>query len=102
MVDEFVAGRLAGEAAAAAERLIRENAFAAERVMERRLLQQAESSPAPPRALTESILKEAERTATRRSPVRRPFGVAWLSWRTVGVVGVTAAAMVLGGEERCG
>ena len=52
IVDEFVAGRLAGEAAAAAERLVRENALVAERVMERRLLQQAGSSPAPPRALT--------------------------------------------------
>jgi hypothetical protein len=98
IVDEFVAGRLAGEAAAAAERLVRENAFAAERVMERRLLQQAESSPAPPRALTESILREAERAAARRSPVKRPLGAAWLSWKTVGVVGVAAAAMVLGGE----
>ena len=98
IVDEFVAGRLAGEAAAAAERLVRENAFAAERVMERRLLQQAESSPAPPRALTESILEEAERAAMRRSPVKRPLGAAWLSWKTVGVVGITAAAMVLGGE----
>jgi len=98
IVDEFVAGRLAGEAAAAAERLVRENAFAAERVMERRLLEQAESSPAPSRALAEGILKKAENAATRRSPVKRPLGVAWLSWRTVGVVGVTAAAMVLGGE----
>jgi hypothetical protein len=98
IVDEFVAGRLAGEAAAAAERLVRENAFAAERVMERRLLEQAESSPAPSRALTESILKEAERAATRRSPVKRPLRAVWLSWRTVGVVGITAAAMVLGGE----
>jgi hypothetical protein len=98
IVDELVAGRLAGEAAAAAERLVRENAFAAERVMERRLLQQAESSPAPPRALAESILKEAERATTRRSSIKRPLGAGWLSWRTAGVVGVIAAAMVLGGE----
>jgi hypothetical protein len=98
MVDEFVAGRLDGEAAAAAERLVRENAFAAERVIERRLLQQAESSPEPPRALTESILNAAERAATRRDPVKRPLAVAWLSWRTVGVVGAAAAAMVLGAE----
>lgn len=98
LVDEFAAGRLAGEAAAAAERLVRENAFAAERVMERRLLQQAESSPAPPRALTESILRQAEGAAARRSPVRRPLAAAWLSWKTVGVVGVAAAAMVLSGE----
>lgn len=98
IVDEFIAGRLAGEAAVAAERLVRENPFAAERVLERRLLQQAESSPAPPRALTESILGSAERAATRRSSVKRPLAAAWLSWRTVGLVGVAAAAMVLGGE----
>src|SRR4051812_42921192 len=66
IVDEFVAGQLAGEPASAAERLVRENAFAAERVMERRLLQQAESSPTPPRALTETILRQAEKTTARR------------------------------------
>jgi hypothetical protein len=98
IVDEFVAGRLAGEAAAAAERLVRDNAFAAERVMERRLLQQAESSPAPPRAVTESILRGAQRAATRRSAVKRPLATAWLSWKTVGIVGIAAAAMVLGSE----
>ncbi len=98
IVDEFAAGRLVGEAASVAERLVRENAFAAERVMERRLLQQAESSPAPPRALTESILREAERATARRSPIKRPFGAALLSWRIAGVAVVAVAAMVLGGE----
>src|SRR5262245_8628689 len=61
IVDAFAAGQLTGEAAAAAERLVRDNAFAAERVMERRLVQQAERSPAPPRALAEHILRKAER-----------------------------------------
>jgi hypothetical protein len=97
IVDEFVAGQLAGEAASAAERLVRENAFAAERVMERRLLQQAESSPTPPRALTESILRKAEKAAARRSPVKRPFGAALLSWKIAGVAAAAGAAMVLGG-----
>jgi hypothetical protein len=98
LVDEFVAGRLAGEAASAAERLVRENTFAAERVMERRLLQQAENSPAPPHALTERILRNAEGTPARRSVAKRPFGAAWLSWKVVGVAGVAAAALVLAGE----
>ena len=90
IVDEFVAGRLAGEAAFAAERLVRENAFAAERVMERRLLQQAENSPAAPSALTESILRGAESATARRAPVKRPFWAPLLSWS--GVAGVTVAA----------
>ena len=98
IVDEFVAGRLAGEAASAAERLVRENAFAAERVMERRLLQLAESSPAPPGALTERILRDSERPAARRPPVRRPFAAALLSWKIAGAAAVAAAAVVLGGE----
>jgi len=98
IVDEFVAGRLAGEVASAAERLVRENAFAAERVMERRLLQQAESSPTPPRALTESILRRAEKTAARRTPMKRPFGAALLSWRIAGVAVVTVVVVVLGRE----
>jgi hypothetical protein len=98
IVDEFVAGRLAGEAASAAERLVRENAFAAERVMERRLVQQAKSGPAPPRALTESILRDGERATARRSPIKRPFGAALLSWKIAGIAVVSVAAMVLGGE----
>jgi hypothetical protein len=73
VVDEFAAGRLTGEAATAAERFVRDNAFAAERVIERRLLQQAESSPAPPRALTESIIRDVERATARRSPIKRPI-----------------------------
>src|SRR5437868_8896849 len=77
IVDEFVAGQLSAEAASAAERLVRENAFAAERVMERRLLQQAESSPTPSRALTESILREAEKATVRRPSMKRPFAAAW-------------------------
>jgi anti-sigma-K factor RskA len=97
IVDEFVAGQLAGEAASAAERLVRENAFAAERVMERRLLQQAESSPTLSHALSEKILKEAERAAARRSPIKRPFGAALLSWKIAGVAAVAGVAMVLGG-----
>jgi hypothetical protein len=98
IVDEFAAGQLAGEAAVVAERLVLENAFAAERVLERRLVQQAESGPAPPRALTERILREAERATSRRSPIKRPFGAALLSWKVAGVAVVTVAAMVLGGQ----
>ena len=99
IVDEFAAGRLAEEAAAGAERLVRENAFAAERVMERRLLQQAERGPAPPRALTERILAEAEGLVpARQAPSKSAFGAAWLSWKVAGVAGVGVAAMVLGGQ----
>jgi hypothetical protein len=98
IVDEFAAGRLAGEAAAAAESLVRDNAFAAERVMEWHLLQQAESGPAPPPALTERILKEAERATAPRSPIKRPFVAALLSWKAAGVAVAAVAAMVLGGQ----
>jgi len=97
-MDEFAAGQLAGEAAAAAERLVRENAFAAERVMESRLLQQAESSPAPPRALTERIIRDAERTTGYRSPIRRPIWSVLASWKIAGAAVVTGAAIVLGAE----
>jgi len=98
IVDEFAAGRLSGEAAAAAERLVRENAFAAERVMERHLLQQAESGPAPPLALTERILREAERASAPRSPIKRPLAAVLLSWKVAGVAVAAVAAVVLGGQ----
>jgi len=98
IVDAFAAGQLAAEAASAAERLVRENAFAAERVMERRLLQQAESSPTPPRALTESVLRKAEKATAHRPSMKRPFGAALLSWKIAGVAVVAVGAMVLGGN----
>ena len=50
------------------------------------------------RALTESILGEAERATAGRSPIKRPFGAALLSWKSAGVAVVTGTAMVLGGE----
>jgi hypothetical protein len=67
--------------------------------MERRLLQQAESSPTPPHALTERILRQAEKDdLARRSTTKRRFGAALLSWRIAGVAVAAVAAMVLGGQ----
>jgi hypothetical protein len=98
MVDAYAAGQLAGEDAAAAERFVCDNAFAAERVVERLLLLQAASGPAPSRALTERILRNAERTTAHRSPFRRPIWAAFPAWRIAGAAVVTGAVLFVGGE----
>ncbi len=98
MVDAYVAGQLAGEAAAATEKFVHDNAFAAERVVERLLVLQAASGPAPSRALTESILRRAERATARQTPVKRPFWATLPSWRIAGAAAVTGAVLFLGAE----
>ena len=57
LVDDWVAGRLAPDDAERAAALVRQNALAAERVLERRLQAAASESPPVPQQLTAQILK---------------------------------------------
>src|SRR5258708_39311428 len=59
LLDDWVAGRLAPEAAERAARLVKRNALAAERVLERRLLAAARQSPAVPQSLAGRVLRAA-------------------------------------------
>lgn len=66
MLDEWVAGRLSpGEAARAAE-LTKRNSFAAERVLERRLVEAAQAGPGVPPAVTARVLAMAQPKAPPR------------------------------------
>jgi len=57
LLDDWAAGRLAPEAAERAAGLVKRNALAAERVLERRLLDAARHSPPVPQSLAERVLK---------------------------------------------
>ena len=94
LVDDWVAGRLAPDDAERAAALVRQNALAAERVLERRLQAAASESPPVPRQLTAQILKASAppkrqrwapggaRSAAgngRASPARRRWRRSWWS-----------------------
>src|SRR5258708_29088518 len=84
LLDDWVAGRLAPAEAERAAALAKQNTLAAERVLERRLLEAARQSPPVPQDLAGRILKA--------SPVAKasPTGGWWRSldrWRWQGLAG---------------
>lgn len=92
LVDDWVAGRLAPDAAERAETLVKQNALAAERVLERRLLDAARQSPAVPQELAARVLRPAIR---REVPA---FGGWWRSlgrWQWTGILGAVALASIV-------
>jgi hypothetical protein len=75
LVDDWVAGRLAPDDAERAAALVRQNALAAERVLERRLQVAASESPPVPQQLAAQILKAS-------APPKTSAPGAW--WRSLG------------------
>src|SRR5260370_18142892 len=75
LLDDWVAGRLAPEQAERAAALAKQNTLAAERLLERRLLEAARQSPTVPQDLEERGLKAA--------PLSRPSPPAGC-WRSPG------------------
>jgi hypothetical protein len=93
LLDDWVAGRLAPDDAERAAALVRQNALAAERVLERRLQAAASDSPPVPQHLTAQILKAS-------APPKAPAVAAW--WRSLGsrwqwtsIAGAAALASIL-------
>jgi hypothetical protein len=92
LLDDWVAGRLASDDSARAAAIVKENALAAERVLERRLQAAAEKDPAIPQALTERILQAG-------APPKASAPGAW--WRSLGrrqwlsIAGAAALASIL-------
>jgi hypothetical protein len=90
LLDDWAAGRLAPEAAERAARLVKRNALAAERVLERRLLDASRHSPPVPQSL-------AERVLTPASPPKASAFAGW--WRSLGRrqwIGIAGAAALAG------
>lgn len=92
LLSDWVAGRLAANDAARAAAVVKQNALAAERVLELRLQAAAHESPPIPRELTAQILKAA-------TPSKPSAMAAW--WRSLGrrqwlsIAGAAALASIL-------
>jgi hypothetical protein len=92
LLDDWVAGRLAPAEAERAAALAKQNTLAAERVLERRLLEAARQSPAVPQDLAGRVLKAAPLSTTSA-----PAGW-WRSldrWRWQGLAGAVVLAGVV-------
>lgn len=92
LLDDWVAGRLAAGDAERAAALVRQNALAAERVLERRLQAAASESPPVPQPLTAAILTASE------PPKASAPGTWWRSlgrWRWTSIAGAAALASIL-------
>jgi hypothetical protein len=92
LLDDWVAGRLAPAEAERAAALVKQNTLAAERVLERRLLEAARQSPTVPQDLAARILKTSP--AAKASPSRS----WWRSldrWRWQGLAGAVVLAGVV-------
>jgi hypothetical protein len=92
LVDDWMAGRLAADDAERAAALVRQNALAAERVLERRLQAAANESPPVPQQLTAAILKASA------PPKTSAMGAWWRSlgrWQWTSIAGAAALASIL-------
>jgi hypothetical protein len=92
LVDDWMAGRLAPDDAERAAALVRQNAPAAERVLERRLQAAAGQSPPVPQQLTAQILKASA------PPKASAVGAWWRSlgsrWQWTSIAGAAALASI--------
>jgi hypothetical protein len=93
LLDDWSAGRLGPDREDAALELVRGNVFAAERVLERRLLALASTS-APPSTRVEAAILKAGTARTGRATVRRPVASLW-KWS--GIAAATLAVALVTG-----
>jgi len=92
LLDAWVEGKLSSAEANGAVELVQQNIFAAERVLERRLLAAANEGPSVPPALEARLRASDPVVATRRAPLRRP---SFNLWQWSGLAGaLTAVAFV--------
>jgi hypothetical protein len=92
LLDDWLADRLAPHDAERAAALVRQNALAAERVLERRLQAAASESPPVPQQLTAQILKAGA------PPKASAMGAWWRSfgrWQWTSIAGAAALASIL-------
>src|SRR5882757_6085407 len=92
LLDDWVAGRVAPEQAERAAALTTQNSLAAERVLERRLLEAARQSPPVPQNLTARILKASP------PPKASPSGGGWRAlgrWQWTAIAGALALAAIV-------
>ena len=92
LLDDWVAGRLAPAEAERAAALTQQNSLAAERVLERRLLEAARQSPTVPQELEARVLRAS------LPPKAAPSGAWWRPlgrWQWTTIVGALALAAIV-------
>ena len=87
LLDDWMTGRLSAADAERAVDLAQHNSFAAERVLERRLVEAANAGPGVPPALSARVLKAAQR------PAAAPAKSSWLQWLGFGSLHWSAAGV---------
>jgi hypothetical protein len=92
LLDDWMADRLPAADVDRAEALAKNNVFAAERILENRLMAAASHEPPVPVELTGRILKMANPPAPKRLGLRWP---ALRTWQWSGLAGALAAAMAV-------
>lgn len=92
LLDDWVAGRLPPADAERAAELTKSNSFAAERVLERRLIEAANSGPGVPPALTARVLAAARPIETQ--PSKSWFRLPSFSGLQWSMAGAAVAAML--------
>jgi hypothetical protein len=98
LLDDWVAGRLASGEAARAEALVKENAWAAERVLERRLLDASGRDAAVPEALSARVLAAVSpppAASPRPEPTPRRAWWQGLQVGWTGALGLAALTAIL-------
>jgi hypothetical protein len=94
LVDDWVAGKLAPDEAERAARLVRQNALAAERVLERRLQAAARQSPPVPQHLAARVLGASAAPKAKAAP----SGGWWRwfdRWQWTGIAGAVVLASIV-------
>src|SRR5580698_4629893 len=92
LLDDWVAGRLAPAEAERAAALTQQNSLAAERVLERRLLEAARQSPTVPQELEARVLRAS------LPPKAAPSGAWWRPlgrWQWTTIAGALALAAIV-------
>jgi hypothetical protein len=92
LLDDWLTGRLAPQEAERAAALAKQNTLAAERVLERRLLEAARQSPAVPQDLAGRVLKAAP---LPRTPASAGWWRSLDRWRWQGLAGAVVLAGVV-------
>jgi len=91
LLDSWLDGRLPSTDADRAAEFVKHNVFAAERVLERRLISAANEGPGVPATLAERVLTASRPPATRR---RWPK-FSWWQWSGLGAFAGTLAAIAI-------
>ena len=99
LLDDWMAGDLPGAEVSRAEALAKNNIFAAEHILERRLMAAASHEPPVPAGLTARILNMGRPRTPKRYGFRWPALGAWQWSALVGAMAAAVTVVVVGLQQ---